>query len=72
MVVGNSRRIPHFLSSGSPQGLQRAMLLNNLKAGVEYSYFDIQKDGARWIAWFYKVAAIKLDAPLAEKVGPNG
>jgi len=36
--------------------LQRAMLLNNLRAGTEYSYFAIQFDGKKWIAWFTKIA----------------
>jgi hypothetical protein len=53
-LVGKLRRIPHYLSAGSPKGLQRKMLLNNTKDGVEYRYFDIQKDGKNWIAWFLR------------------
>lgn len=28
------------------------MLKNNLRHGVEFQYFDIQKQGNEWIAWF--------------------
>jgi len=38
--------------AGSPRGLRRIMLKNNLRRGIEFSYFDIQQIGTKWIAWF--------------------
>lgn len=46
--------IPNYVAAGSPQGLRRLMILNNVKRGTWYKYFDIQlnpKDG-RWYAWY--------------------
>ena len=59
MSVGNSLRVPHFLTAGSRDALQREMLNNNLKNGREYTYFDISFDGSKWTAWFYRVAEIR-------------
>jgi hypothetical protein len=64
VAVGDVKRIPHFLSAGSPKGLQRLMLLNNIKDGFEYRYFDIAQDKkGKWIAWYYKVIPIQSIAP---------
>jgi hypothetical protein len=52
-VDGNSFRIPQYLSAGSPSGLSRLMLQNNLKYAVEFTYFDIQFAQGKWWAWFY-------------------
>lgn len=52
MAVGNSFRIPQFLSAASAKALVQAMLRNNLKYGMEFRYFDIQFDGKRWFVWF--------------------
>lgn len=52
MAIGNSLRIPHFLSASSPKGLERAMLKNNIKHGVEFHYFSINFVSGKWIAWF--------------------
>lgn len=57
--VGNSLRVPHFLSASTPQGLMRVMFQNNLKDGMEYRYFDISFDGSKWIVWFFKIAEVK-------------
>ena len=46
--------IPNFLAAGSPSGLRRLMILNNIKRSTWYKYFDIQlnpKDG-KWYAWY--------------------
>jgi hypothetical protein len=64
-VSGDVFNIPHFLSAEGPQKLLRAMLLNNIKNGTEYKYFDIQFDGKVWIAFYYKKAKnprYKVDA----------
>jgi len=49
-------QIPNFLTASSPQGLRRAMLLNNIKRGMFIKYFDVQFVNGKWIAWFYSDA----------------
>jgi hypothetical protein len=41
------------------------MLLNNIKDGFEYRYYDISKDPdtKKWVAWFNKVMPIASIAP---------
>lgn len=52
MSLGNSSRAPRFVKAGSPTGLSRQMLMNNYKYGREFKYFDIQKVGKEWFAWY--------------------
>lgn len=52
--VGSSLRIPNYISAGSPQGLRRLMLQNNLKYGKQYNYFDIQFVNGKWFVWFFE------------------
>ena len=47
------RRIPNYITARSQQGLRRLMLLKNTKEGKEFHYFDIQRVGSEWVAWFY-------------------
>lgn len=48
-------RVPKSITAPTRLGLERLMLLNNLKNQVEFRYFDIQSDGKRWTAWYYFV-----------------
>ena len=60
-MAGSSLNIPNVIIAPDLKGLMRAMLANNLKDGKEYGYFDIQKDGDRWVAFFYKhIKAIEI------------
>jgi hypothetical protein len=52
-LVGNSFRVPTFVTASSPKDLVRVMLNNNINHGKEFTYFDIQKDGSKWFAWYY-------------------
>ena len=52
--VGNSLRIPNYLSAGTAQSLRRLMLMNNLKNGKQYNYFDIQFVNGKWFVWFFE------------------
>lgn len=45
-------RIPKFLSASSPKGLQRLMLITQVKLGYGVNWFDISKDGSKWIVWY--------------------
>jgi hypothetical protein len=53
--VGNSFRIPNYITARSLLGLRRLMLQNNLRNGKEYSYFDIQFVGGAWVAWYLEI-----------------
>lgn len=48
--------VPNFLAARSPSGLRRLMILNNIKKGTWYKYFDIQYNqrDQRWYAWFFQ------------------
>lgn len=48
------RQLPFYIRARSPQGLRRAMLSNNAKAGLTFHYFDIQFAQGSWYAWYYK------------------
>lgn len=56
MIPGNSFNIPHYLKAGSPEGLRRAMLENNMKLKAECQYFQIVFDGKSWFAFYYTEA----------------
>jgi hypothetical protein len=45
-------RIPKFISSESPKGLQRKMLQVQSRLGYGVEWFDIQHDKKQWIAWY--------------------
>ena len=45
--------IKRFIKAKTAQGLERAMLINNLRDGYFYQY-DIMFDGKDWYAWFLK------------------
>lgn len=57
--VGNSLRVPMFLTAPSADALVRLMLSNNLKKSKEHNYFDISFDGSAWFAWYLDVADVK-------------
>lgn len=44
--------VPLFLTAKTPTQLTLAMLENNQRNGKHYVYFDIQKVGSQWYAWF--------------------
>lgn len=53
-MAGNAFKVPVFLKATDPDELVKAMLQKNLKDHTEYKYFDIQKQGKFWYAWYYK------------------
>lgn len=46
--------IPHIIEAPSLPELQRRMLQNNVINKKFYKYFDIQKNGSKWIAFYYE------------------
>lgn len=51
--------IPFFIEAPSKEELMRRMLENNVVNGAYHEYFDIQKDGKNWVAWYYKRVELK-------------
>lgn len=51
--AGSSLRIPNFLTAQSAIGLRRLMLLNNIRNGKQYNYFDIQFVNGKWFVWYF-------------------
>lgn len=45
--------IPVSIEARTRSELSGAMLINNAKFNSFFRYFDIQKDGKRWVAWYY-------------------
>lgn len=70
-MVGNSFRVPTYVTASSPKDLVRVMLRNNIQFGKEFTYFDIQKDGSKWIAWYYTEINVMeaLMQPQSKKAG---
>lgn len=70
---GNPLRVPKFIAARSPMILSRMMLLNNLKAGLEYTYHHITFAQGKWYAWYYeKESEIEImgnASSLANKAG---
>ena len=46
--------VPFYLEAGTKDELVALMIRNNLSNQKFYKYFDIQKDGKRWVAWYYE------------------
>lgn len=68
--VGTTLRIPQFVAARTKDGLVRAMLRNNVKHGIEFRYFDIQKDGRTWVAWYN--AEVNMNFELRKAAERNG
>lgn len=45
--------VPTFIEADSKTELVKKMIMNNLSQGKFFRYFDIQKDGKKWVAWYY-------------------
>lgn len=54
--VGSANKVPHSIVAPSLRELHRRMLLNNIRDSRQYEYFDIQKDGKQWVAFFVREA----------------
>lgn len=45
--------IPVSIEARTRSELSGKMLENNFRYSSFFKYFDIQKDGKRWVAWYY-------------------
>lgn len=66
---GNPRNIPNFLKASKASGLRRLMLLNNLKHGKMYHYFDfVYVPGEKkWYVWFEESVDINLETGVVNE-----
>lgn len=46
--------VPFFIEANSKKELVKKMFENNAAKGGFVKYFDIQKDGAKYVAWYYE------------------
>jgi len=53
----NSTLIAVSLEAQTRSELSGKQLLNNIKHNHFFRYFDFQKDGKRWVCWYYADAA---------------
>lgn len=66
-MAKNIYRLPLFLEAKNKLELIKKMTANNVKHMREFEYFNIQKDGRKWIAWFYTdLIAYDRDKNLGE------
>jgi len=45
---------PDFLEATSKEGLRGKCVENNLKHNKQFQYFDFQKDGKKYVCWYYR------------------
>ena len=50
----NVNTVPISITAPNANALSLAMFENNLKYGKCYRYFDIQKVGSKWVAWYFR------------------
>lgn len=48
-----STLVPVAIEAKTRSELSFKCLENNLKHGMWFKYFDFQKDGKRWVCWYY-------------------
>jgi len=51
--------VPNFVTAPTLEKLRLAMYLNNLRMKSWVEYFDIQKEGAQWVAFFYEELSVQ-------------
>lgn len=64
--------VPTFVSALTPQGLVRAMLLNNLKLKGMAQYHSITFANGKWYAWFLKDLSDDLKSGKVMDNGASG
>ena len=53
MEISKTTIVPVFIEAKSPEALIEKMMTNNHINGKAYNYFQVMKDGKRWLAWYY-------------------
>jgi hypothetical protein len=60
-MAEKTNMIPLSLEADSREELSTAMLKNNMQHGYHFKYFNIMKDGKKWIVWYYAIINPLLD-----------
>jgi maltooligosyltrehalose synthase len=63
--------VPNFIKAPTLERLRLQMYLNNIRLSSWVEYFDIQKDGNSWVAFFYEELPLETAAnnlPKPKKV----
>lgn len=56
--------VPHYVKAICKDQLIDMMTKNNVDDSINYSYFNICKDGNFWIAWYNKEINYLAEVPL--------
>ena len=64
--------IPIYLEASNKDSLVKKMLSNNIKHSCHFKYFDIQKDGSKWVAWYYAIIDLKQEIAKNKEVAILG
>ena len=56
----NINTIPHYITASTKQDLVKEMFKNNIRYNTRFQYFDIQKDGDLYVAWYYKKVEVNV------------
>lgn len=59
--------IPNFLKAPTLEQLRVKMYLNNVRMAAFVDYFDIQKDGTQWVAFYYEELRDEMAMALLPK-----
>ena len=62
--------IPNYISASNPKGLRRLMIKTQVRLGYGVNFFDIQKVGNKWFAWYESNENI-TSHNIEEKLGDN-
>ncbi len=46
--------IPNYIEAKSKDELMEKILMINLSVSTYHRFFDIQREGKKWVAWYYK------------------
>jgi len=50
--MNNLLTVPQFIEASSKEELVRKMLALQSRLKLKLHFFDIQKDGKKWVAWY--------------------
>ena len=65
--------VPMYVKAQTPDKLIRAMIQQNVKDAITHKYFEIQKQGKDWFAWYLGDAnkLVKRDTERALNEGKS-
>lgn len=53
MNIEAIKNMPLFIEANDKRALITKMMENNMKDKIDYKYFQVMKDGKKWVAWYY-------------------